>query len=42
MKELEAHGQVEIIPEPGKTHKVGNLVKWKERVALRDSQLRLG
>lgn len=41
VKELEVHGQVEVLPEPGKSHKVGNLLKWKERVALRDSQLRL-
>lgn len=41
VKALEAQGQVEVLPEPGKTHKVGNLLKWKERVALRNSQLRL-
>jgi three-Cys-motif partner protein len=41
VKELEAHGQVEVLPEPGKAHKVGNLLRWKERVTLRDNQLRL-
>ena len=41
VKELEAQGQVEVLPTPGKTHNPGNLLKWKERVTLRDDQLRL-
>lgn len=41
VKALEVQGQVEIIPQEAKTHKVGNLVRWKERVSLRDSQPRL-
>jgi three-Cys-motif partner protein len=41
VKALEAQGQVEILPEPGKVHKVGNLLRWKERVTLKGDQLRL-
>jgi hypothetical protein len=41
VKELEAEGQVEVLPAPGQTRKVGNLLKWKERVTLRGDQLRL-
>jgi len=41
VKELEAHGQVEVLPAPGQTHNVGNLLKWKDRVTLRGDQPRL-
>jgi hypothetical protein len=41
VKALEAPGQVEILPQPGKAHKVGNLLKWKERVTLKGDQLSL-
>ena len=41
VKALEAEGQVEVIPQAGNTRRIGNLVKWKERMALRDSQPRL-
>ncbi len=41
VKELEAHGQVEVLPASGKTHNAGNLLKWKERVTLRGDQPRL-